>query len=149
MRRIFAPAVFAPGDFLALLRPGVTLLAFFTLTLGGGYVLVLNALVGDGISRELSATVVHDPAGHVAGSSLTAMTAGKPQYFQGGTVLEPHIALSAALGQVSTVAAARRLGVEDVRRLVERSAHNAIYNTTQGLYVDVLEVNLRLDGKLE
>ncbi len=62
--------------------------------------------------------------------------------------LPPNISLSAALYQAHRVAMARHISQQQVEAVIAAATHNAIYNTTRGLYVNVLELNLRLDGKL-
>lgn len=62
--------------------------------------------------------------------------------------LQPDISLAAAQYQAHRVAVSRHIAQQQVDAVIDAATHNAIYNTTQGLYVNVLEVNLRLDGKL-
>lgn len=62
--------------------------------------------------------------------------------------LQPDISLAAAQYQSHRVALARHIPEQQVDALIRASTRNSTYNTTQGLYVNVLELNLRLDGAL-
>jgi len=62
--------------------------------------------------------------------------------------LRTDIGLAAALYQVPRIAAVRGLPEARVAAIVRASVHNSIFNTTKGLYVNLLELNLKLDGKL-
>ncbi|WP_157405659.1 potassium-transporting ATPase subunit C [Asticcacaulis benevestitus] len=61
----------------------------------------------------------------------------------------PRISPEAAAFQVHRIAQARGLSDTTVSSLVETSLHNPTYELGGGLYVNVLELNLRLDGKLK
>ncbi len=62
--------------------------------------------------------------------------------------LTPEISVAAARYQAPRVARFRGLSLARVQAVIDASTRNSVYNTTKGLYVNVLELNLRLDGKL-
>ena len=61
----------------------------------------------------------------------------------------PRISPEAAAYQVHRIALARGLRDTDVSSLIQPSLHNPTYELTGAPYVNVLELNLRLDGKLK
>lgn len=61
----------------------------------------------------------------------------------------PRISPEAAAFQIHRVALARGVSDAKVSSLVQVSTHNPTYTLGSGLYVNVLELNLRLDGKLK
>lgn len=61
----------------------------------------------------------------------------------------PQISPDAAAFQVHRVAQARGVSDAEVSSQVDRATHNPTYTLGRGLYVNVLELNLRLDGKLK
>lgn len=136
-------------EIMACLRPGMVMLAIFTVIFGVGYSLSMAALIDNGFAAQTEGSLLRDASGRVIASTVTATTVGKPEYFQGGTRLDPTISLDAALAQVSRIAAQRHMSAFRLRELIDRSTRNSTYNTTRGLYVNLLELNLRLDGKLE
>lgn len=66
-----------------------------------------------------------------------------------GSGLDPHITLAAALYQVDRVARARRMDSPALSRLVESAAFRPGGPFTPEPIVNVLELNLMLDGKVQ
>lgn len=65
-----------------------------------------------------------------------------------GSGLDPHISPAAANYQIQRVARARNLPVDDIRRAVEQSLEKPQFGLFGEARVNVLLLNLRLDGKL-
>jgi len=63
-----------------------------------------------------------------------------------GTGLEPTIGIDAARYQARRIARARHMSEIQVNALIDAAARNAVYNTTRGVTVNLLELNRRLDA---
>jgi K+-transporting ATPase ATPase C chain len=66
-----------------------------------------------------------------------------------GSGLDPEISPAAAEYQVARIAAARNMGPDDVRDAIHRATRSRTFGILGEPRVNVLEVNLRLDGKLK
>ena len=64
-----------------------------------------------------------------------------------GSGLDPHISPAAALYQASRVARERKFSLETVRTLVERHTEGRFWGLLGEPRVNVLTLNLALDGK--
>lgn len=62
--------------------------------------------------------------------------------------LRPDMGLASAMYQVPRIAAVRGIPQARIIAAVRASIRNSIFNTTRGIYVNRLELNLKLDGKL-
>ena len=65
-----------------------------------------------------------------------------------GSGLDPHISVAAALYQVPRLAKANNMSEEEVKQIIEESTQHKFLGIFGEDVVNVLEVNLRLDGIL-
>lgn len=66
-----------------------------------------------------------------------------------GSGLDPHISVAAAQYQVERIAKARNLGTEEVEEIIDKYTKGRMLGIFGEEVVNVLEVNLALDGILE
>lgn len=98
----------------------------------------LNPALLDAAQARIDALRAADP-GNTAPIPVDLVTAS-------GSGLDPHISVAAALYQVPRVARARNLSDDDVRRLVMRYTQGRQFGVLGEPRVNVLELNLALDG---
>ena len=99
----------------------------------------LNPALQDAVKARIAALKAAQPgqSGAVPADLVTASASG----------LDPHISVAAARYQAHRVAAARGLPVEEVEALIVRYSSGAQFGVFGDSVVDVLGVNLALDGR--
>lgn len=99
----------------------------------------LNPALAQAVQGRVDALRAIDP-GNAAPVPVDLVTAS-------GSGLDPHISPAAALYQVPRVARERKLEVETVRTLVERHIEGRTFGLLGEPRVNVLALNLALDGR--
>lgn len=66
-----------------------------------------------------------------------------------GSGLDPHISVAAAMYQVDRIVASRNVSREEVENIIEKYTTNKLFGVLGEQVVNVLQVNLALDGILE
>ncbi len=98
-----------------------------------------NAALADTVKQRIAALRTADP-GNTAPVPVDLVTAS-------GSGLDPHISPAAAQFQLARVAHARKMSEVDLARLVADATQGRTFGVLGELRVNVLELNLRLDGK--
>jgi K+-transporting ATPase ATPase C chain len=99
----------------------------------------LNPALTDGIKARIDALHAADPTNR-APIPVDLVTAS-------GSGLDPDISLAAAYYQAPRIARARGLGLDQVRALVASHARQRLFGFLGDPRVNVLELNLALDGR--
>ena len=99
----------------------------------------LNPAFTDAVRARIEALKAADPS-NTAPVPVDLVTAS-------GSGLDPEISLAAVEYQLNRVAAQRRMAPEQVRALVQRHASRQYFGFFGEPRVNVLELNLALDGK--
>lgn len=99
----------------------------------------LNPALTDAVKTRIDALRAADP-GNTAPVPVDLVTAS-------ASGLDPDISVAAARYQVRRIAAARGIGTEHVRVLIEREARGRSFGFFGEPRVNVLALNLALDGK--
>jgi len=97
-----------------------------------------NPALADAVKQRIAALRAADPA-NTAPVPIDLVTAS-------GSGLDPHISVAAAEYQVSRVARARGMSVDDVRALVAREREKRQFGVLGEPRVNVLDLNLALDA---
>lgn len=108
---------------------------------GGSNLGPLNPALTDAVKARIDALKAADP-GNPAPVPVDLVTAS-------ASGLDPEISVAAAQYQVRRIAAARGLDVEHVRALIEREMRGRVFGFFGEPRVNVLALNLALDGKTE
>lgn len=66
-----------------------------------------------------------------------------------GSGLDPNISYKAAIYQIERIAKSRRLSTDEVKKIVDKCAYNKVFGLSSEKIVNVLKVNLYLDGILK
>ena len=98
-----------------------------------------NPALADAVKGRIDALKAADP-GNTAPIPVDLVTAS-------GSGLDPEISLAAAQYQVRRIAAARHVGTEQVRALVEAHAQRPVFGFFGEPRVNVLALNRALDGE--
>jgi K+-transporting ATPase ATPase C chain len=106
---------------------------------GGSNLGPLNPALTDAVKARIDALKAADP-GNPAPVPVDLVTAS-------ASGLDPEISVAAAQYQVRRIAAARGLDVEHVRVLIEREMRGRVFGFFGEPRVNVLALNLALDGK--
>jgi potassium-transporting ATPase KdpC subunit len=99
-----------------------------------------NTTLGDAVKQRVAALRSADP-GNAEAVPIDLVTAS-------GSGLDPHISPAAARYQVARVARARAMAEADVVNLVSRASEGRTFGVLGEARVNVLQLNLLLDGKL-
>ncbi|HTN40560.1 MAG TPA: potassium-transporting ATPase subunit KdpC [Asticcacaulis sp.] len=102
---------------------------------------VNNPALMDAVKARIAALKAADPD-NTAPIPVDLVTAS-------GSGLDPDITPAAALYQAHRVARARGMTDDEVKGLIKKSTYNRTFNILGEPRVNVLELNLRLDGKLK
>jgi potassium-transporting ATPase KdpC subunit len=120
-------------------RPSATSpMAYNAANSGGSNLGPLNPVLADAVKARIAALRSADP-GNTAPVPVDLVTAS-------GSGLDPHISVAAAHYQVARVAKARGLSQDQVAGLVERSIERPTLPLLGEPVVNVLRLNLALDG---
>ncbi len=120
-------------------RPSPTSPAPYTATASGGSNLgPTNPVLRQHVQRRIARLRKADPA--MRGSIPVDLVTSS------GSGLDPDITPTAAEYQLARVAAARRLSPAQVQRMIEASTRGRTFGVLGEKRVNVLELNLRLDG---
>jgi K+-transporting ATPase ATPase C chain len=98
-----------------------------------------NSALTDAVKQRIAALRAADP-GNTAPVPVDLVTAS-------GSGLDPHISPAAAQYQLARVARVRAMSVADVSKLVHQATQGRTLGVLGEPRVNVLELNLRLDGK--
>lgn len=107
---------------------------------GGSNLGAANPALADAVKGRIEALKAADP-GNTAPIPVDLVTAS-------GSGLDPEISLAAAQYQVRRIAAARHIGTEQVRALIEAQAMRPVFGFFGEPRVNVLALNRALDGEL-
>jgi K+-transporting ATPase ATPase C chain len=105
---------------------------------GGSNLGPLNPALADAVKGRLDALRAADP-GNASPVPVDLVTAS-------GSGLDPHISMAAARYQAARVARLRRLPPEQVRALIDRLAEGRAFGFLGEPRVNVLQLNLALEG---
>src|ERR1700675_1030939 len=151
----------------AHIRAAIVSLVALTVVTGVVYPLIVTGIAQVIFPSQANGSLIVKD-GKLVGSSLIGQPFDDPKYFWGrpsatppantapapvdlvtasGSGLDPHISPAAALYQVSRVAKARKMDVPAVQQLVDRSTDGRWLGILGEPRVNVLQLNLSLDGK--